>query len=54
METLDFLTENVKDILLLVEGLFATAWTVARLTPNKWDDSVLAKLQRLFDVYRGQ
>lgn len=42
---MDFIMNHVSEIKDILVALFGLAWTIAKVTPTKKDDSVLAKIQ---------
>lgn len=49
MSALKFLLEHLPELLAALGALSVAGGVVARLTPNKTDDSVVAKLQDLLE-----
>ena len=54
MNVIHWMLENWDSLMLIANGLFTTLWTIAKLTPAKWDEGLLAKLQRSLDPNKDE
>ena len=52
MVVVDWFLANYVEVSAVANTLFAFLWTVAKLTPTTWDDSLLGKLQGFFNTQK--
>lgn len=47
---MDWVTENYKDLMLIVTGTVTVFSIVAKLTPSEWDDKLIGKILKIISI----